>query len=411
MAVTALVLNENDKRIIQGLINREKTRVQDKPPRVGRLDWLEGTDHHPPETYVAYPQSAGGIPALSAGTGAGGSDEPGSATCDIYLIDADGDLVEPGASFSKTVYNLTTDVLAQDWMTVTRTKYGKWIAVVSGSSTPLVLYEIAGVGAYDATSKEWKYNGLLVEYNDGNDLWEVEGGTDYKVLWHPTAHREDLTDDAPSDSAANTQVNFYVGQRVYGQSRGGRIEIVSPPLHEWRFELKDNLEPDDASATAYPRWWTGAAWVTSTTIEIEVYDPSKGVSSGPIYYGRGRQLMGSLDGSIGIAKYWPDSDRWEIKQLTPHTLKIKGLLTAALGEGDATKNIDNIVVMQPTGSVVCPDQLTVGGGNYVGATDATYITCYNSSWFAMEGDDNNIAVAEWNATDEKWYFTQVECKA
>ena len=97
--------------------------------------WVDGADHQAPETYVAKTPS-GGIPAL---TEASPDEQPGSATCSIYLIREDSitgvaELVRV-TNLDKIVYNLTTDDIAGDtWITVTRTKFGKWMAMVSGAS-------------------------------------------------------------------------------------------------------------------------------------------------------------------------------------------------------------------------------------------------------------------------------------
>lgn len=343
---TAFLPSAKDKAVLQKLIARENRRIEAAPPQVTRLGWLDGTDHHPPEVYVAYPQSATGIPALTRGAD-DDPDEPGSDDCDIYKINPDGELVEPDASFSKVVHNLTTTSLPQDWMTVTRTKYGKWMAIVSGSPNPIQLFEITSAGVYDVTTKEWYYTGVPVVFNTDTDLYEVQGdfwdemtweewdelGWSYwhefgaENLWHPTAFREDLTDDSPSDSAAKTQVNFHVGQRVYVEERANRYEIISPPLNEWRFELYNDLAPN-GTAQAYFRRWTGADWVTDTDIEITVEDRDGK------FRGRGK---GTYDGFRGVARYWPDSNKWEIIECQGYAEEIEVTLTEDMGESVANR--------------------------------------------------------------------------
>jgi hypothetical protein len=88
-------------------------------------DFQEDPLHMAPETYVALVPDAG-IPALSDITGTGG-DSPGSATCSIFKVDANGDLV--GYGFTKTVYNTSTTAIDDTYVPVTRTKGGKWVAV------------------------------------------------------------------------------------------------------------------------------------------------------------------------------------------------------------------------------------------------------------------------------------------
>ena len=77
----------------------------------------------PPEVYFAKAQSADGIPAKGEG-----DNEPGSGLCDIYKLD---NSIPPAlvaiSSFEKTVYNYGETPIGQDWITIARTKFGKWI--------------------------------------------------------------------------------------------------------------------------------------------------------------------------------------------------------------------------------------------------------------------------------------------
>ncbi len=100
-----------------------------RPPTPG--DVFGSEDYLAPEVYVAKPQSAGGIPALVGKT-------PGSDTCDIYKIGTDGDLAAV-TSFEKEVFNLSAEILPQEFIPVERTKYGKWITPKPATSTPAVL--------------------------------------------------------------------------------------------------------------------------------------------------------------------------------------------------------------------------------------------------------------------------------
>ena len=98
-----------------------------------------------PEVYIALPPS-GGIPALqrtsSAGTGSGTAttaqewDTPGKATCQIYKIVEDSARVPNLIAISgltKPVYNFSPSIVAQDWISIQRTKFGHWTPVVGGS--------------------------------------------------------------------------------------------------------------------------------------------------------------------------------------------------------------------------------------------------------------------------------------
>lgn len=141
--------SEQDRVILQDLINVRKRQLQNTPSRPPtERSWDETEDHQAPEVYVAKPQTSAGIPALleaSIGVGTGspigtgtldsGStyDEPGKAECDIYQILVDGTSgdpeLHPVTEFSHIVHNITKSALSQDWVQIHRTKYGKWLAL------------------------------------------------------------------------------------------------------------------------------------------------------------------------------------------------------------------------------------------------------------------------------------------
>ena len=113
----AFFLSENDRRILKALVDDHKQRRVNSPNR----SQLEEVDYLAPETYVAWPPS-GGIPALT-------SDQPGSAECDIYVIDelAGTPDLNAVADFSAVVYNLSGIKVPRAWCLVTRTKFGNWV--------------------------------------------------------------------------------------------------------------------------------------------------------------------------------------------------------------------------------------------------------------------------------------------
>jgi hypothetical protein len=110
--------------------------------------FAEAEDHQAPETYIAKPQTVDGIPKLlpsgsGTGTDVSGSayDEPGKADCDIYQILIDGTTGDPELhliGLNLTVYNITESDLDQAWIVVTRTKFGKWVAVTGGEEITVV---------------------------------------------------------------------------------------------------------------------------------------------------------------------------------------------------------------------------------------------------------------------------------
>jgi hypothetical protein len=74
--MTAKVFNDDDVRILQGLIDREKRQQVNAPSSLITDRFDQGEDHQAPETYVAYPNTYEGIPARDG-------DEPGEAACTI----------------------------------------------------------------------------------------------------------------------------------------------------------------------------------------------------------------------------------------------------------------------------------------------------------------------------------------
>lgn len=92
-----------------------------------------------PECYLAYPQSAAGIPGLSSGSTGTSDDIPGSAECDIFQV-VDGEIIDAG--FSLTVYNLSIANLTQDWIQIQRDKFGTWWAIPTAAvANQIVLAE------------------------------------------------------------------------------------------------------------------------------------------------------------------------------------------------------------------------------------------------------------------------------
>ena len=161
------------------------------------------------------------------------------------------------------------------------------------------------------------------------------------------------------------------------------------------FELKDGLDPE-GSATAHPLDDAGDADV-DVDLEFEVYD------RWGVYQGREKDLYaaGATNndlGSQGRARFNAESGHWEIIQLQPAALKIRGQLTAALGTGDAWKEIDGVTVMQPIGGIITD-------------TDPGDDITVNNVGFAFAGDINGEVIAVWNQVEVQWEIIQVECPA
>lgn len=148
MAKQIRVISDSDWEVLKRIVAANQN-LQQSPPQRPRStgQYLDGDDSMSPEVYIALPP-AGGIPALgrttSAGTGTGSGtstspqewDTPGSATCGIYQIILDSERIPNLIKVQgpdRVVYNLSASALPEDWLTVHRDKFGKWLAATSGS--------------------------------------------------------------------------------------------------------------------------------------------------------------------------------------------------------------------------------------------------------------------------------------
>ena len=127
--------DEDDRRLLREMVQAFKRN----PANLNRREELQ--PRQASEVYIAKAQSATGIPAMSkyAGTGTGTDsyDEPGSAVCDIYKIselDATPDIRQV-SGLTARVYNLSQAAVGGDWMLVTKTKFGKWVAIPTSLNT------------------------------------------------------------------------------------------------------------------------------------------------------------------------------------------------------------------------------------------------------------------------------------
>lgn len=132
-----LFLTEKDRDVLRWMRDKMESSRENIPGRPGaERAWAEGEDHQAPETYIAWPPEIGInglVRDVADDTGTGVHDEPGFAFCVIYKI-VEGELVAV-SGFDKAVWNLAEGTIEQDWVVVTRTKYGKWVAVQAGAPT------------------------------------------------------------------------------------------------------------------------------------------------------------------------------------------------------------------------------------------------------------------------------------
>lgn len=282
-----------------------------------------------------------------------------------YYEDDEGILITdiPGGGGGDTLdlYELTADmVLDDDWREFK----------CEGKPVTVVWCIIDGDGHYEADAvldEDGEYpEGAVQRYRrkdknaDGSDVPP-------EVLWLPTAFR-----GKNDHQEAEGLKSYKTGQRVYVATRGTRslwclvdydgkylgpadmppdpenpplgtallarsvLEIVSPPLDVWRFELKTALDPNVRSATAYLLEWTGAGYEINEDVEFTVYD-------GHIC-ARGWAHTTELQGTVGYVKYFPDSNHWEIISIEHLPEWIEVTLTEDMGytlEDYAACTVDN----------------------------------------------------------------------
>jgi hypothetical protein len=183
-----------------------------------------------------------------------------------------------------------------------------------------------------------------------------------------------------------------------------RVAVISDstPLHVYgelhpiellRGELKDAMPTSGSvaagqTATAY---FLDEAGDIVTAIEFEVTDVFG------VYRGRenGKYSDPHDRGSQLYAKFAPDSGVWEIQKMTPNALMIRGQLTEDLEKATNSFEIDNVVVMQPSGAIITdqdPASSTFGVTNR-----------------AFDGDELAEVVAVWDEEALDWKAIDIPC--
>jgi len=158
-----------------------------------------------------------------------------------------------------------------------------------------------------------------------------------------------------------------------------------------RFELKDALTPG-SNATAHPIKSDDSTDETAAS-EFEVYDPYGK------HRGRAKDAYSSPhdDGSKGLARYNPLTQQWEIVELQPAALMIKGQLKSALVAASGTFDVDNVSVMQPIGGLITDTDPA-----------SSSFTITNRSF---DGDDNAWVYALWDEAARAWVAFDIPCPA
>lgn len=177
-------------------------------------------------------------------------------------------------------------------------------------------------------------------------------------------------------------------------------ELVRPPkvvtpndeVYHPHFELKTALEPG-MTATAYLRRYNSSTdeYETDTSTEFIVSDVEA------LHRGRAKDAYSSPhdEGSIGEARYFPESNRFEIERMQGHALWLVGDVYADFATTDSTFEIDNVQIAFPIGAIITD-------------TDpAANITVHNiHDW---DGTANAKAEVKWNEHKKRWECTELDC--
>lgn len=123
MADKLVVFKEHDVAALKEMVKWWRTFTH--------RDTEEQADHQhaAQETYIALVPSEGIQGLTGIGIGGQAGDMPGANECQIYQI-INGELTAI-AGLTKTVYSLSPSGTPPGWTTVTKDKFGRWIAVTS----------------------------------------------------------------------------------------------------------------------------------------------------------------------------------------------------------------------------------------------------------------------------------------
>ncbi len=215
--------------------------------------------------------------------------------------------------------------------------------------------------------------------DNANAVWFAghESTLDYEeddtftyTLFHPTAVRN-------ASEIGVGHPTFFTGDRVWATFVNGRWDIISQADRVWRFELKDELTPG-GNATAFLLDKDGNE---DTSQEFEVYDQVFGDMRSPV-------------GAKGYAKFFADSERWEILDVQRLAKHVEFTLGTALATTDAS--VSNATVTD----------------FYEGISPTGTQTVYNrsaSSNFIFEGDIGDKGMAVLDYSDGRYKIWMMEC--
>ncbi len=159
------------------------------------------------------------------------------------------------------------------------------------------------------------------------------------------------------------------------------------------FELKTALTPG-GTATAHLRRYDPDtdAYVTDTDEDLEfVVSDVEG-----LHRGRARDAFSSPhnEGSIGEARYFAESNRFEIERMQPHALWLVGDVYADFAEG-VDFEIDGTEIAFPIGSIIT---------NTDPAANIPVTNIHN--W---DGSEDGVAEVRWNEEQVRYETPELDC--
>ncbi len=262
-----ILISDNDWRVIRDLIKWWRgSRV------THTKKYTEKHKFQSPDIYVALPPE-GGISAASeliAGV-PGAGDTPGSAICDIYKIN-DVDALEAYTGLDKTVYNITLDAIAQQWIIVVRSKQGRWLAI-SPAGSGAANYKVTTFPLWEESSREFFVRAIPTPSDEDSDslLLETSDLIAGTATGDVQIYLTGLIVTQDSFSLSNVINSIHPGLRVWATAANDRLELVSFPTpdDEW---FRFSKGSDD-----YP---PHSAGVIQNGLDYRFLDAAEGTGSG-----------------------------------------------------------------------------------------------------------------------------------
>ncbi|MCK9569092.1 hypothetical protein M0R72_09130 [Candidatus Pacearchaeota archaeon] len=170
---TGYLISEEDYRIFQKLIARERAREQ--VPRNRPVSYVPGLDHTAPEIYIAKPKTS--IAALA-------SAKPGEGLFEAYQIqdnsEGDPELFSVGG-LEKLGFNLSSSALSTStYYILLRDKFGNWLPVVGSSDAEIVECELTE----DHPGKDVVFEIQISAWDSDSDGWVYAPGTGTSEVGH-----------------------------------------------------------------------------------------------------------------------------------------------------------------------------------------------------------------------------------